>query len=50
MVTSKIDYQNGFRGIEVPILLSTSLPSLINRLFIILSLKVLLTFAKLESL
>ena len=45
MTTIKIEYQNSFKGFDLPALLSIGLSRPINRLFIILSLKSLLSFA-----
>ena len=49
MMTTKVDYQNDSRVIDLPALLSIALLHSINRLSIILSLKSLLSVLKMEK-
>ena len=49
MITTKVDYQNSSKNIGTSALLSMTLPHKIDRLSIILSLKLLLSAIKIEN-
>ena len=49
MITTKVDYQNSSKGNDVSALMSTGLPGSIDRLFVNLSLRSLLSVVKIEK-